>query len=256
LSEQGIEPGDQLKDYRITSVINDGGTAVVYSAEHVRIGRKVAVKVLRPQLAQDEQLVRRFLREARVVNRVNHPNIVEVYDLIEQTDRDPPLIGMVMEVLRGQDLSERLNTQRVLNMKEAVVIAAQVADALNALHQAQILHRDIKPENIFLLKHPGREISVKLLDLGIAKVLGGPDGTMLTAAGTGVGTPLYMAPEQVLGRELDARTDIYGLGTTLGGRAGRRSLPVSKPWSCAAWRRNRKGASRAPRGCTRRCSLA
>jgi serine/threonine protein kinase len=210
-----LKAGDRLGDYTIMGVINEGGTSVVYSAEHVWIARKVAVKVLRPNLVRDKQLLRRFLREARVVNRVNHPNIVKVYDLVEQTDRDPPLIGMVMEALQGQDLADRLDTELVLDPEQAVVIAAQVADALSALHQVQILHRDIKPENIFLEDHPHRKISVKLLDLGIAKVLGGPSGSMLTAAGVTIGTPLYMAPEQVLDRELDGRADIYGLGTTL-----------------------------------------
>jgi WD40 repeat protein/serine/threonine protein kinase len=202
--------------YRVLSQIGAGGMGEVYLAEDKRLGRRVALKMLPPVVAQDENHVRRMQKEARAAAALNHPNIVTIYD-IEQADS---LNFIVMEFIEGQTLRER--TGSPMPIHEVVSIGIQVASGLVAAHQAGVLHRDIKPENIMI----GIEGDVKILDFGIAQ-LKDPrvplmDSQFLTEAPTGdmqtsilAGTPGYVSPEQALGEPLDARTDIFSLGVLL-----------------------------------------
>jgi eukaryotic-like serine/threonine-protein kinase len=208
-------PGDVLGQYRIIDLLARGGMGVIYRAQHVRLGRQVALKVLKPSLVVRSDVVERFFTEARAVNEIGHPNIVDVIDFVEVADQQPPLVYMVMELLAGQDLARRIRTRGPLDPAEAVAIADRVADALAATHRRKILHRDLKPENVFLAEPGEGGPRIKLLDFGIASAFGEKKEQRLTDPGSAVGTPAYMAPEQVLERELDERTDIYALGVLL-----------------------------------------
>jgi eukaryotic-like serine/threonine-protein kinase len=207
--------GDVLGSYRIVSEIGRGGMGVIFEAEHVRLGRRVALKVLKARFVRRTDILHRFFAEARAVNEIGHPHITDINDFVEIVDQDPPLVYMVMELLRGVNLADYLRATGPLDPEQAVAIADQVADALEAVHQVEILHRDLKPENIFLQRTEEVRPAVKLLDFGVAKVFGERQGESLTSPGTAVGTPEYMPPEQVLEREMDARSDIYGLGLVL-----------------------------------------
>jgi serine/threonine-protein kinase len=207
-----LESGDVLGAYRVLGRIGIGGMGVIYRAEHVRLGRKVALKVLKPELSTRADVIRRFFTEARAVNEIGHPNIVDIIDFVEDANESPPLIYMVMELLSGQDLAARIQAAGPLDPAEVVEIGRQVADALIAVHRVKILHRDLKPENIFLCRREDSAVQVKLLDFGVARAFGQREEVRITDPGTAIGTPEYMAPEQILGRELDDRTDIYGLG--------------------------------------------
>jgi serine/threonine-protein kinase len=208
--------GSVVGSYRLEHLLGEGGMGWVYLAEHVRLGRRVALKMLRPELAATPQVVRRFFAEARAVNRILHENIVEITDFVENQGAENYFI---MELLRGRDLRALMNEDRVPPLRRALGIAVQVCSGLSAVHDAGIVHRDLKPENIFLTERGGRRDFVKLLDFGIAKLVGEGDGlsidTQRTAAGTIIGTPEYMSPEQACAREIDYRTDIYSLGTIL-----------------------------------------
>ncbi len=185
----------------------------VYLAEHPRIGKKVAVKILHPKLCADADLVSRFFQEARAANSIGHPNIVDISDFGETEDGT---VYLVMEFLVGKTLREVLRAGHV-DVQRAIGIARQIADALEAAHKAGIVHRDLKPENVFLLDGAeGAGDRIKLFDFGIAKLMTNwhtPDHK--TAPGMVMGTPFYMAPEQMEGREVDARADIYSLGVVL-----------------------------------------
>jgi serine/threonine protein kinase len=208
-------PGDVLGQYRIVERIGRGGMGVIFKAEHVRLGRQVALKVLRSGLIKRTDAVQRFFTEARAVNEIGHPNIVDIIDFVEVVDADPPLVYMVMELLKGESLGERLKRSGPLSPAEVQLIALQIASALSATHEKQILHRDLKPENVYMVGTDDGSVKIKLLDFGVAKAFGGRKGADLTNPGSAVGTPAYMAPEQILERPLDARADIYTLGVLL-----------------------------------------
>ena len=205
--------GATLGSYKVASLLGQGGMGSVYLAEHTLIGRQVAIKVLDPQVAGHPDIVSRFFVEARAVNEIRHPNIVQVTDLGLHTGQ--PYI--VMEYLRGETLESRLARGR-LSEVETVRIARQVASALGAAHERGMVHRDLKPANIMLTDHPDYPDFVKVLDFGIAKLLGAaqtPAGHH-TEVGTLLGTPAFMSPEQCLGDlQLDHRSDIYSLGVIL-----------------------------------------
>lgn len=205
--------GRSVGPYRILSVLGEGGMGVVYLGEHAMIGRKAAVKVLARDVAGDPDAVSRFFTEARSVNQIRHPNIVEVTDLGQVEER--PYI--VMEYLEGETLGDRLSRDGRLPPRVAIHIARQVASALGAAHQFGMVHRDLKPANIFLRQHDDYPDFVKVLDFGITKLMApSPEVGHHTQVGAIMGTPSYMSPEQCLGETtLDHRSDIYSLGVVL-----------------------------------------
>jgi len=201
------------RTYRIVELLDEGGMGRIYVAEHLRLHREVAVKVL-VRHAQDDKALQRFYREAALISRLQHPHIVNVLDF-DTTDRGEPYL--VMERLEGETLEERLEALGPgvpLDLDEAATIATEVASALTAAHQADIIHRDLKPANIFLSRVGGHRDVAKLLDFGIGKQLArAPGQRKLTGEFDLLGTPNYMAPEQALGdnARVDQRTDQYAL---------------------------------------------
>jgi molecular chaperone DnaK len=207
------KPGDTVGGYLLIDVIGGGGMGQVYLAEHKRLGRRVAMKMLRQRFGKDTTSLERFLSEARAVNQIRHENIIEVTDLFESADGCPCYI---MEALEGRSLAELLRSIGAPAVERTVRIAYQVANAMVAVHDAHIIHRDIKPENIFLTQKGNREDFVKLIDFGVAKLVD-KDGLSLhdTNVGARIGTLDYMPPEQIVGHTVDARADIYALGVVL-----------------------------------------
>jgi serine/threonine protein kinase len=204
-----VQPGTELGGYRLTGLIGRGGMGTVYLGEEVATGRRAAVKVLAASLAHDEGFRRRFVREARYARTVEHPNVVSVLDAGEAHD----LLYIVMEYVEGTALETLLAVEGALAAERALRIVEQVADALDAVHAAGILHRDLKPGNVLVSPAQGRE-RAWLTDFGLSKSPS-RDTRPLTAAGELVGTTQYMAPEQILAKDLDERVDVYGLGCLL-----------------------------------------
>ncbi|MEJ7597816.1 MAG: serine/threonine-protein kinase, partial [Kofleriaceae bacterium] len=206
--------GTVLGSYRILELIGEGGMGWIYVAEHVRLGRRVALKVLRQQYAVHPVAVARFFAEARAVNQISHENIVEITDFFENPGGANYFI---MELLRGQDVAHVLMREGALPVSRVVDIARQVASVLAAVHEAKIIHRDLKPDNVFLINRSGTSDFVKLLDFGVAKLSEqqGAYKTKTTAIGSIIGTPEYMSPEQAGGEEVDHRSDIYSLGVIM-----------------------------------------
>jgi serine/threonine protein kinase len=205
--------GEKFGNYRAISLLGEGGMGAVYLAEHPGIGRRVAVKVLHRNYIQDENLLARFLNEARAANAIRHPNIIEILDSGTIADGTPFL---VMELLEGESLGTRIRRVGALSLAVAVEFAYQTASALGAAHKKGIVHRDLKPDNLYIINdphEPERE-RIKVLDFGIAKLQQGSTGdSVKTRTGTLMGTPIYMSPEQCRGtRTVDHRSDIYSLG--------------------------------------------
>jgi eukaryotic-like serine/threonine-protein kinase len=213
--------------YGMSSVIGEGGMGVVYEAEHLTIGKLVAVKVLHPSKAQNKEAVSRLRREARVAGTLGHPNICAVYDM-GRLDNGSPYI--VMERLHGETLAERIARLKRLAVPDMVDIMLQVLSALAAAHQRGVVHRDLKPDNIFLSQRQGMRPVPKLLDFGISKAediedtVADPTGAIVAA-----GTPFYMAPEQARGdRAIDWRIDLWAAGVILHeGLSGRRPFDAN-----------------------------
>jgi serine/threonine-protein kinase len=200
--------------YRVLDVIGEGGMGRVYLAEHIEIGRRVAVKVLHPVYGRMPELVERFRREARAASRIGHPNIVDVTD--SGTTHDGS-VYFVMELLDGVELAEVIDREGALDVTRALKIATQICRALSAAHAVGVIHRDLKPENVFLTVREGVSDFVKVLDFGIAKSAEAEEARAhrLTHPGMAMGTPEYMAPEQAAGQPADARTDVYAVGAIL-----------------------------------------
>jgi eukaryotic-like serine/threonine-protein kinase len=212
--------GQTVGNYLVTQKVGEGGMGSVYLAEHPTIGKRVALKVLHAEFSSNPEVAERFFTEAKAVNAIGHPNIVDIVDYgVLQTGpggRDR-LVYFIMEYLHGITLSQAIQTQSPLPPERALTIALQVADALAASHKTNIVHRDLKPDNIILISRGREQDFVKLLDFGIAK-LTGTDGlsSHKTRTGLVLGTPAYMSPEQCEGRaNVDHRTDIYALGVVL-----------------------------------------
>src|SRR5690349_1853840 len=205
---------DTLLDgkFRVTREIGRGGMAAVYEAENIDIGKRVAVKVLAAELVSSRTVTERFLREARAAAAIRSPYICDVYDV--GTFEDRPFL--VMELLEGESLYDRLSKVRRLDVKPTLVIALQVAKGLVKAHEANIVHRDLKPENIFLTTNEDGEVVSKIVDFGLAKfyepTLEGGASARLTKEGALFGTPAYMSPEQAKAQgEVDQRADLWAL---------------------------------------------
>ena len=222
--QQGASPdqiiGQTVGNYLVKQKLGEGGMGSVYLAEHPTIGKKVALKVLHAEFSSNPEVAERFFTEAKSVNAIGHPNIVDIVDYgVLQTGpggRDQ-LVYFIMEYLAGMTLSHVIRTESPMPPERALTIALQVADALAASHKTGIVHRDLKPDNIILIQRGRDRDFVKLLDFGIAK-LTGSDGlsSHKTRTGLVLGTPAYMSPEQCEGRAtVDHRTDIYALGVVL-----------------------------------------
>jgi serine/threonine protein kinase len=198
--------------YRAMRVLGEGGMGTVYECLHIGLNRRVAVKVLHPTQARKKASVQRFHHEAQVASAIGHPNICEIYDMGEADDGAPFL---VMELLQGETLADRIASEGALPFEDVVEIISQVLSGLIAAHEKTIIHRDIKPENVFLSSRPGIAPLAKILDFGISKVAGGEE-LNLTRTGMVMGTPFYMSPEQARGdRTLDHRVDIYATGVMM-----------------------------------------
>lgn len=204
-----LRQGTEVGGYVIDAKIGVGGMGVVYGARHPRIGKRVAIKVLAPAYSTNARTVRRFEQEAKVVNEIRHPNIVDVFQFGELPDGRS---YFVMEWLDGEPLSARVE-RGPLSAQETIAILDVVCDALEAAHEHGVIHRDLKADNVFLVRGRGRA-SVKLLDFGLAKLAGKQDEVPMhrTRSGVMVGTPAYMAPEQARAKGVDGRADIYALG--------------------------------------------
>lgn len=196
---------ERIGNCRIVEEVASGGMAVVYRAVQDPLGRTVAIKALKSSAAMEEHVVTRFEREAKSLANLQHENIIHVYDF----HRERGALFIVMEFVQGIDLYDLLDKCGRLPYDVAAIIAMQVARALDYVHYRSIVHRDIKPANVMLSRSGG----VKVMDFGIAR--DGSYGGDLTEAGTGIGTPAYMSPEQVLGDKLDARSDLFSLGVVL-----------------------------------------
>jgi serine/threonine protein kinase len=217
--------GQTITHYKVTRKLGSGGMGVVYEAEDSRLGRRVALKFLPDAMAQDSQLIERFQREARAASALNHPNICTIHAIEQLGNRN----FLVMELLEGQTLSQ-LMTRQPFVMDKLLPIGIQIADALESAHAKGIVHRDIKPANLFLTDRG----QVKVLDFGLAKIeqteipesgstpskMDTMIGADLTSPGSAMGTVSYMSPEQTRGQLVDARTDLFSLGTVLYQMAG------------------------------------
>ena len=207
--------GEILGAYRLDAVLGQGGMGTVYAGTHARLGRRAAVKVLRGSLAHEPSFVSRFFDEARVVNEIRQPNIIDIFDFVE-TD-NPRRVACVMELVDGPTLRHAIATPG-LRPIQAVNAAIQLCDALAAVHYIGVVHRDLKPANVLVSGDLRTDLSaipcVKVLDFGVAKLVR-PSDTNHTAAGLVLGTPAYMAPEQIAGEAVSAASDVYALGAVI-----------------------------------------
>ncbi|MBI4850758.1 MAG: serine/threonine protein kinase [Acidobacteria bacterium] len=215
--------------YRIESKIARGGTGMVYKATHIQLNTPVAIKIIHPHLANDSKAVERFRREALMTMKIRHTNAIAIMDFgttkfilpknnigdIKLNNVEANSVYVVMELLKGMTLEEKLVANGAFSLRETNKIIQQICNALKVAHDHQIVHRDLKPDNIFFHQDESQEI-VKLVDFGIARYLGKVDdeeeASRLTQAGFVVGTPFYMSPEQCGGFDVDIRSDIYSLG--------------------------------------------
>jgi serine/threonine-protein kinase len=206
-------PGSVIsKKYRLVRCLGEGGMGSVWEALNLRTQRPFALKLVRGDSQIGPELRERMLREASVAGRLEHPNVIEVYDVGETEDGEPYL---VMELLRGESLAELLDRRGAIDSQRAAAVGAEVAAALAAAHASGVVHRDLKPANVFLHEDAGHGRVVKVLDFGVSKLLV-PESPSSTATGSPIGTPAYMSPEQAEGRrDVDQRTDLWSLGVML-----------------------------------------
>ena len=254
-----LQPGARLGSYEVVSLIGAGGMGEVYRARDTRLGREVAIKVLPADRVSDADRRRRFVQEAQAASALNHPHIITIYE-IESADGND---FIVMEYVRGKSL-DALIPRQGMRLNEALRIAIAVADALAAAHARGIIHRDLKPANVIV----GTDGAVKVLDFGLAKLTADADTpeedsptltshALVSAPGTIAGTAAYMAPEQAIGRTVDARADIFSFGAMLyemvtgsrafPGRVHRRNARCRDPRATQASQRRCHGDPGRPR---------
>ncbi len=199
--------------YRILDLLGRGGMGVVYRVEHVRIGKLLAMKLLAGELSRNAEAVRRFKHEAQTASKLSSPNTVQVFDF----GAADGLTYLVMELVSGEDLGTILRSEEALEPRRLCRIVLQIANSLAEAHQHGIVHRDVKPENVMLVRGKEGQEVVKVFDFGLAKLrqAAGADGPAMTTPGLIMGTPYFMAPEQVRGEQVDARADIYALGAVM-----------------------------------------
>jgi len=212
MDDEQLPPGTVLADrFRVVRQVGSGGMGSVYEIVHVLTEHRRALKLLNAEWMKEEDAVERFLREASAAGRIGNPHIVETFDAGRLPTGEPYL---VMELLQGQTLAERLERGGVLPIDELIDLARQACEGVQAAHEAGIVHRDLKPENLYLIQREGRPF-VKLLDFGVSKFSRRTALERSTVGRQFVGTPLYMSPEQLRGESVDGRTDVYALGVIL-----------------------------------------
>jgi len=226
-----LRPDDELgahvanvlaPNYELDEEIGRGGMGIVYCAMDKRLKRKVAVKLLPPELAFRSDIRSRFLREAETAAQLSHPNIVPIYN-VEERDN---LVYFIMAYIAGDNLAVRLQKEGAMNPEDVRRILREVADALAYAHKRNVVHRDIKPDNILLDEDTGRAM---VTDFGIARALTDKNDSRLTATGMAIGTPAYMSPEQSAGEaDIDGRSDLYSLGV-VGYQMACGDLPFNAP---------------------------
>ena len=209
--------------YHVLRKLGEGGMGQVYLAEHVKMGRKSAVKVMNPGMVHDADAISRFNREAANASRINHPHVAAIYDFGETPDG---LIYLAMEFVEGEPLTKLVERLGALPAPRAAAIAQQAADALATANDMGIVHRDLKPDNIMIARNRDGSDCVKVVDFGIAKAADSA-AQKVTKTGLVVGTPEYMSPEQLAGDKLDGRSDIYSLAlVTFNMLTGRLPFPA------------------------------
>ncbi len=205
-----LSDGTEVEGYVIDGILGKGGMGIVYSATHKVIGKRAAIKVLRAEVSQNPTTVERFIQEACAVNKIGHPNIIDIFDFGTLADGRA---YHLMDLMVGESLRKRLR-RGPLHASEAASVIDEVSSALMAAHDKGFIHRDLKPDNVYLIDQEGTWPLVKLLDFGLAKLMpevAGP-AAFITKTGVMLGTPEYMSPEQARGLGVDHRTDIYALG--------------------------------------------
>ena len=219
---QLVEGQDEIQDevgltgttidgrYEVEKVLGEGGMGLVYKARHIVLNKPLAIKVLRPDVSRDEEIITRFRQEAQSASAIGNQHIIDISDFGILPDKST---YFVMEFLNGVDLTGAIERPEAMESAIIIHIAKQLCRALGAAHEAGIVHRDLKPDNIYLIRRGGDSNFVKVLDFGIAKV--GGNSSKLTRAGQVFGTPHYMSPEQCAGSGVDHRTDVYALGVIL-----------------------------------------
>jgi serine/threonine protein kinase len=208
LTGSPLTPGTMVGEYRVEEELGAGSFGAVYGGVQPLIGKRVAIKVLHAALARDPEAVSRFVAEARAVNTIHHPHIVDIFSFGALPDGRPYL---VMERLEGLSLAALIEREGPLSIGLSLALLEGIAEALDAVHEAAITHRDLKPDNVFLVRGRDGSWTPKLLDFGVAKLMA-EELAHKTATGAAIGTPRYMSPEQTRGKPVDARADVYALG--------------------------------------------
>jgi serine/threonine protein kinase len=210
LPADALAEGVKIGEYRVEKLLGEGGMGQVYAAKQPVIGKRVAIKILKSAFSNDAELVRRFLGEARAVNKIGHPNIIDIFSFGQLPDGRQ---YFVMEFLEGETLGERIQREP-FETEEAKRLLTQACNALEAAHREKVVHRDLKPDNLWIARPKHGQSFIKVLDFGIAKLVE-TEIVNVTQTGVTMGTPMYMSPEQCIGQNVDHRTDIYAMGAML-----------------------------------------
>jgi len=245
-SNRLLAPGEMVAGrYRIMEFLGSGGMGEVYAAEDQDLGEPIAIKIIRQETTFGPNMLERLRREVQLARRVTHPNVCRVFDLGRDRQGDQDVIFLTMELIRGETLTTRLKRQGRIHPSEALLIATQLCDALDAAHQAGVLHRDFKTSNV-MLAGEGPHVRAVVTDFGIARLISGSKDFSTAAAtmqGMVVGTPAYMSPEQLLEEELTVASDIYSLGLVL-----YEMVTAIRPFEgTSSWTETLKRLSAAPR---------